>query len=125
MPAPEFIAALDALDDGVYADGVAIDANEPPPLGALLVMPGATTATWRERQGAIQDRMRREAVGIMSMWTALWVVMGTLLSASAAGFVYHAELSDMIGRWEQGSSARRRPPVTRPLDGGELLRASR
>ena len=107
---PDFLAALDDLDRGVFSGpGVAADEGERPPLTAMLVMPCPPRLAGRAPRAALKLRVRRGAVGVMTAWAASWMVLVACLSASAAGFAFHVELSDMIGRWEHRLAAPEAP----------------
>ncbi|HKT81096.1 MAG TPA: hypothetical protein VJP86_12805 [Vicinamibacterales bacterium] len=93
---PQFVAALDALDVGVFDGGGPTHATEPP-LRTLLVMPPLTPM--RAARYGISG-MTSQRNGFISVWAASWLLLATCLSVSVAGFAYHNELSDLLARWE-------------------------
>ena len=126
---PRFLEALEALDQGVFCgEHEPALSPERPPLTAMLVMPCPPRQSPRDRRGTLKLRVRKDAVGVMSAWAASWMVLATCLSASAAGFAFHVELSDMIGRWEQQRVIRPQAPdpgMLTAVNTIEIARAAR
>lgn len=97
---PGFLAALDDLDRGVF--GFIADTRKMvprPPLIAQLVVPGARVGRHGPRTSARRVPVAARRTGI-SVWAASWIILAALTGASAAGLVFHAQLSQIMLKWE-------------------------
>ena len=96
---PGFLAALDDLDRGVF--GFLTDARKVvhrPPLIKQLVVPGArANDRIQKRNRSVSDARRRTGI---SVWAASWIILAALTGASAAGLMFHSQLSEIMLRWE-------------------------
>jgi len=84
---PTFLEALDDLDRGVfgfYDDGRTVLKRRP--LMAQLVVPCAPAP---------------RPAGLISAWAASWIMLAMLAGASAAGYVFRGQLSQIVDRWER------------------------
>ena len=92
----ELDRGLDRLDGDADTDALI----SRPPLIARLIVPGGGRLRQLFEPGSAKKR--NEVVGHLSAFAAAWLILATLLGATAATFVFHRRIAQVVVQWEVG-----------------------
>lgn len=97
---PSLLAMLGDLERGLDGDADTDALISRPPLIARLIVSGGGRR--RQLSDPGPAKKRNEVVGYLSAFAAAWLILATLSGATAATFVFHRRIAQVVVQWEVG-----------------------